>query len=139
MTVRQLELHLSAPAATGDDPLVPARMANKFVFCPRLAYLMWGQAEWAETGDTVDGRSIHTRVDRPNKPLPEPDALDDDDTNVVSRSLTLSSEKLGVIAKIDIAEAEDGMVTPVDYKRGKCPHVVQGAYEPERIRCWVSV
>ena len=134
MTVGQLELHLPAPAATGDDPLVPARMVNEFVYCPRLAYLMWGQAEWAETGDTVDGRRVHTRVDRPNKPLPEPEALDDDETKVVSRSLTLSSEKLGVIAKIDIAEAEDGVVTPVDYKRGKRPHVAQGAYKPERIQ-----
>ncbi len=109
-------------------------MVNEFVYCPRLAYLMWGQAEWAETGDTVDGRRIHSRVDRPNKPLPEPETLDDNQTKVVSRSLTLSSEKLGVIAKIDIAEAEDGVVTPVDYKRGKRPHVAKGAYEPERIQ-----
>ena len=109
-------------------------MVNEFVYCPRLAYLMWGQAEWSETGDTVDGRRVHTRVDRPNAPLPEPEELDADDVKVVSRSLTLSSEKLGVIAKIDIAEAEDGVVTPVDYKRGKRPHVERGAYEPERIQ-----
>lgn len=130
----QLEFHLPAPPATGEDPLVPARMVNEFVYCPRLAYLMWGQAEWAETGDTVDGRRVHTRVDRANKPLPDPEVLEADDTKVVSRSLTLSSEKLGVIAKIDIAEAEDGVVTPVDYKRGKRPHVAKGAYEPERIQ-----
>ena len=134
MTVKQFDLHIPLPTATGGDPLVPARMVNEFVYCPRLAYLMWGQAEWAETGDTVDGRRVHTRVDRPNKPLPEPEALDDYDTKLVSRSLTLSSERLGVIAKIDIAEAEDGIVTPVDYKRGKRPHVAQGAYEPERIQ-----
>ena len=134
MTSRQLELHLPAPPASGDDPLIPVRMVNEFVYCPRLAYLMWGQAEWAETGDTVDGRRVHKRVDRANKPLPKPQALEDDDTRVVSRSLTLSSEKLGVIAKIDIAEAEDGVVTPIDYKRGKRPHIAQGAYEPERIQ-----
>ncbi|MCY4325798.1 MAG: CRISPR-associated protein Cas4, partial [Betaproteobacteria bacterium] len=116
------------------DQLVPARMVNEFVYCPRLAYLMWSQAEWADTGDTVDGRRVHTRVDRQNKPLADPETLADDDTKVVSRSLTLSSEKLGVIAKIDIAEAEGGVVTPVDYKRGKRPHVAQGAYEPERIQ-----
>ena len=109
-------------------------MVNEFVYCPRLAYLMWGQAEWAETGDTVDGRRVHTRVDRPNAPLPEPEALDEGGAKVVSRSLTLSSETLGVIAKIDIAEAEDGLVTPVDYKRGKRPHVARGAYEPERVQ-----
>ena len=134
MNSKQLEFHLPARPATGEDPLVPARMVNEFVYCPRLAYLMWGQAEWAETGDTVDGRRVHTRVDRPNKPLPDPEALDAEDTKVVSRSLTLSSEKLGVIAKIDIAEAESGVVTPVDYKRGKRPHVAKGAYEPERIQ-----
>ena len=131
---KQLEFHLPAPSATGEHPLVPARMVNEFVYCPRLAYLMWGQAEWAETGDTVDGRRVHTRVDRPNKPLPDPETLETEDNKIVSRSLTLSSNKLGVIAKIDIAEAEDGAVTPVDYKRGKRPHVAKGAYEPERVQ-----
>ncbi len=134
MSFQQLELHLPAPPATGEDPLVPARMVNEFVYCPRLAYLMWGQAEWAETGDTVDGRRVHKRVDRAGKPLPDPEALEADDARVISRSLTLSSERLGVIAKIDVAEAEDGVVTPVDYKRGKRPHVAKGAYEPERIQ-----
>ena len=41
---------------------------------------------------------------------------------------------MGVIAKLDIAEADDGVVTPVDYKRGKRPHIAQGVYEPERIQ-----
>jgi len=113
-------------------PLVPARMVNEFVYCPRLAYLMWTQGEWAETGDTVEGHRVHARVDKPNAPLPAPEALESD--KIVSRSLTLSSARLGVIAKLDIAEAEDGMVTPVDYKRGKRPHVAQGVYEPERVQ-----
>ena len=134
MTSRQLELHLPAPPATGDDPLVPARMVNEFVYCARLAYLMWGQAEWTETGDTVDGRRVHKRVDQASKALPEPEVLTEEDPKVVSRSLTLSSARLGVIARIDVAEAEDGAVTPVDYKRGKRPHVALGAYEPERIQ-----
>ena len=134
MPLSQLELHLPAPPATAGTPLVPARMVNEFVYCPRLAYLMWGQAEWAETADTVDGRRVHVRVDRAGKPLPAPEALEDDDARVVSRSLTLSSERLGVIAKIDIAEADGGAVTPVDYKRGKRPHVARGAYDPERVQ-----
>ncbi len=129
----QLEFHLPAPPLSRDEPFVPARMVNEFVYCPRLAYLMWGQAEWADTGDTVDGRRVHTRVDRGNAPLPAPEALEGE-TRIVSRSLTLSSERLGVIAKIDLAEAEDGVVTPVDYKRGKRPHVRHGAYEPERVQ-----
>ena len=134
MTSSERELHLPAPPATDDTPLLPARMVNEFVYCPRLAYLMWGQAEWAETADTVDGRRVHARVDRLNAPLPAPEVLETYEAKVVSRSLTLSSETLGVIAKIDIAEAEDGVVTPIDYKRGKRPHVASGAYEPERVQ-----
>jgi CRISPR-associated protein Cas1 len=138
MTAPQLELHLPAPPLSGDMPLIPARMVNEFVYCPRLAYLMWTQGEWAETGDTVEGHRVHARVDRPNAPLPAPQALEGieatEGDKIVSRSLTLSSTALGVIAKLDIAEAEDGVVTPVDYKRGKRPHVAQGAYEPERIQ-----
>ena len=138
MAEAQLELHLPAPPVSGDTPLIPARMVNEFVYCPRLAYLMWTQGEWAETGDTVEGQRVHTRLDKPNAPLPAPQALEGDGApeaeKIVSRSLTLSSTTLGVIAKLDIVEAEDGAVTPIDYKRGKRPHVAQGAYEPERIQ-----
>ena len=138
MTAEQFEFHLPAPPLTGEAPLVPARMVNEFVYCPRLAYLMWTQAEWSETGDTVEGRRVHGRVDRPSAPLPAPERLETPKTpapdKVVSRSLTLSSATLGVIAKLDVAEAEDGVVTPIDYKRGRRPHIAQGVYEPERIQ-----
>jgi CRISPR-associated endonuclease Cas1/CRISPR-associated protein Cas4 len=113
-------------------------MVNEFVYCPRLAYLMWTQCEWAETGDTVEGQRVHGRVDRASRPLPSPEDVernaDAEAEKIVTRSLTLSSQTLGVIAKLDVAEAEDGVVTPVDYKRGRRPHVGQGAYEPERIQ-----
>ncbi|HTV36457.1 MAG TPA: CRISPR-associated protein Cas4, partial [Xanthobacteraceae bacterium] len=138
MTDTQLEFHLPAPPVSGDTPLIPARMVNEFVYCPRLAYLMWTQGEWAETGDTVEGQQVHARVDRPSAPLPAPQVLEIGEAlageKVVSRSLTLASTTLGVIAKLDIAEADDGVVTPVDYKRGRRPHIAQGVYEPERIQ-----
>src|SRR5690242_8328998 len=106
----QLELYLPAPPIAGETPLVPPRMVNEFVYCPRLAYLMRTQGEWSETGDTVEGKRIHGRVDRPGAPLPAPEALEADGTppgdKIISRSLTLSSAALGVIAKLDIAEAE---------------------------------
>lgn len=134
----QLELHLPAPPAGDGVPLLPARMVNEYVYCPRLAYLMWTQGEWAETADTHEGDRVHARVDRAGAPLPPPDAIADGTAaagdKIVSRSMSLSSEKLGVIARLDVAEASDGMVTPIDYKRGKRPHVAQGAYEPERVQ-----
>ena len=137
MSNGQLEFELPAPSLGDETPLAPARMVNEFVYCPRLAYLMWTQGEWAETGDTVEGHRIHARVDRPNAPLPSPQAIESAETantRIVSRSLTLSSQRMGIIAKLDIAEAEDGIVTPIDYKRGKRPHVSLGVYEPERIQ-----
>ena len=48
--------------------------------------------------------------------------------------VTLASERLGIIAKMDLIEGEDGTVTPVDTKKGKRPHVAEGAYEPERVQ-----
>lgn len=78
----------------------------------------------------MDGRRVHARTDRANAPLPAPDALEGEDAKVASRSLTLSSDRLGVIARIDVAEADDGVVTPIDYKRGKRPHVARGVYDP---------
>src|ERR1035437_7565983 len=40
-------------------------------------------------------------------------------TSIHSRSVQLSSERLRVIAKMDLVEVEGGVVTPVDYKHGR--------------------
>jgi len=39
--------------------LVPARMVNEFTYCPRLFFLEWVQARFADNADTVDGRYQH--------------------------------------------------------------------------------
>ncbi|HTT85512.1 MAG TPA: hypothetical protein VMF67_18690 [Rhizomicrobium sp.] len=41
MSTNQLSFDLPAPPATGEMPLVPARMVNEYVYCPRLAWLEW--------------------------------------------------------------------------------------------------
>ncbi|MBI1366037.1 MAG: CRISPR-associated endonuclease Cas1 [Alphaproteobacteria bacterium] len=130
---KQFELSLPAPPVLGDAPLVPARMVNEWVYCPRLAYLEWVEGEWAETGDTAEGARAHARADKGGGELPAPEeAADEDSPAKRVRSVTLSSERLGVIAKMDMIDAEDGAVTPIDIKKGKRPHVAEGAYEPER-------
>lgn len=130
--VEQPELPLPAPPATADQPLVPARMVNEQIYCPRLAYLMWVEGEWGHTADTEDGRRVHTRIDRKADTLP--DADDEAPLPFEARSVTLSSETLGVIAKFDLIEGEGAAATPVDTKRGKRPHVAAGAYDPERVQ-----
>ncbi len=128
----QLTLPLAPPLADEDTPLVPARMVNEWVYCPRLAYLEWVEGEWAESGDTAEGRRAHGRVDEGGGRLPAPDELGEEMTR--ARSVTLSSERLGVIAKMDVVEADEGIAMPVDFKKGKRPHVAAGAYEPERVQ-----
>lgn len=132
-TAAQPDLPLPYPAQTREPPLLPARMVNEYQYCPRLAYLEWVQGEWAESADTVEGRHAHRRVDRPGGELPPADELPADE-RLHAHSITLSSERLGLIARMDLVEAEDGWVAPVDYKRGKRPHVAGGAYEPERVQ-----
>jgi len=142
----QSELPLPFPELSGDLPLLPVRMVNEYEYCPRLAYLEWVQGEWADSGDTVQGRFVHRRVDKPGGRLASPKADsretaddadegdEDDSPPFQARSITLSSNRLGIIAKMDLIEGEGRQVTPVDYKRGKRPHVAAGAYQPERIQ-----
>ena len=115
-----------------DAPLIPARMLNEYVYCPRLAYLEWVQKEFEDSSDTVQGRHVHRRVDKRSGSLPPPDA--DFDVMKSARSVELSSPELDLIAKIDLVEGEDGEVMPVDYKRGKRPHIPRHAYDPERVQ-----
>ena len=133
----QRELPLPFPELSGDMPLLPARMVNEYQYCPRLAYLEWVQGEWVESSDTVEGRSAHRRVDKPGGKLPDP-ADAEEGQRIHARSITLSSNRLGLIAKMDLVEGEGANVTPVDYKRGKRPHVATGAYEPERVQLCVQ-
>ena len=123
---------LRADRHSKDAPLIPARMLNEFVYCPRLAYLEWVQKEFQDSADTVQGRHVHRRVDRAGGDLPAP-ASEAADVRVV-RSLELSSRKLNLIAKVDLVEVSSGEATPVDYKRGKRPHVPRHAYDPERVQ-----
>ncbi len=115
-----------------NSPLIPARILNEYVYCPRLAYLEWVQKEWEDSSDTVEGRHVHRKVDKQGGSLPEPD--EEAEELRVARSVELSSKKLNLIAKIDLVESADGKVTPVDYKRGKRPHVARRAYDPERVQ-----
>ncbi len=134
MTARQPELPLLAPPAAADEVLVPARMVSEWVYCPRLAVLEWGHGEWAANADTAAGTRVHQATAAGRAPaLPAPDTLDPE-LSLKTRRLLLASERLGLIAEIDIVEAEDGAVIPVDVKAGKRPHVAEGAHLPQRVQ-----
>jgi CRISPR-associated protein Cas1 len=115
----------------GDADLLPVRMLNEYVYCPRLAYLEWVQGEFAHSADTVDGAIRHRRVDQPSGRLPEPT---EEPPAVHATSVSLGSPTLGITAKLDLVIGEGDTVQPVDYKRGKRPHIAAGAYDPERVQ-----
>jgi CRISPR-associated protein Cas1 len=95
---------------------LPARMVNEFAYCPRLFFYEWVDGVFRESVDTIEGAIQHRRVDEKATALP---AAGDLPQSIHARSVTLASEELRVIAKMDLVEAEGGVVTPVDYKHGR--------------------
>ncbi|MER3453529.1 MAG: CRISPR-associated protein Cas4, partial [Acidimicrobiia bacterium] len=115
--------------------LIPARMVNEYVYCPRLFYLEWVQGEWAENEDTVAGSIAHRRVDDEAGSLPAPEELSPED-RIRARAILLAAPSLGLIARMDLLEGQNGAVRPVDYKKG-APGP-EGPREPERFQLCVQ-
>jgi len=114
--------------------LVPARMLNEYAYCPRLFFLEWVDQLWANSADTAEGDWQHRRVDAGGgaAPLPEEGVLKQ------ARSLELASERLGITAKLDLVEAAEGGVVPVDTKKGH-PGRDGGAWEADAIQVCAQV
>jgi CRISPR-associated protein Cas1 len=143
--------------------LVPARMINEALYCERLLYLEWAQGEFTDNAFTVEGRSAHRRADQPGGSLPKPPSTEAASTQpeqvadskasedelgeeprserpYQARTLWLSSERLGITAKIDVVEGDaEGNVVPIEYKRGRAPDLPEGAYLPERAQLCAQV
>ena len=149
----------------GDESdYLPARMLNEYAYCPRLFYLEYVDGLFAHNADTIDGVAKHSRVDAKTTPLPaskrktavkkkadqtddasdiEPDGSPEISEREIihARSVTLSSDRYGVLAKLDLVESDGTMATPVDYKRGspkKMEDGSLGAWDPERVQLCVQ-
>ena len=141
-------------ASTEAEPQqIPARMLNEFVYCQRLFYYEFVEGVFVESADTLRGGAIHQRVDSGTGALPAAkrksetgkpkeaqgtaaDAADSaskaaetqsaEPEIIHSRSVQMGSERLGVVAKMDLVESKTGKedlltaleVCPVDYKAG---------------------
>jgi CRISP-associated protein Cas1 len=114
--------------------LVPARMVNEASYCRRLFYLEWVQATFTDNADTVEGRWQHRVVDQPTGRVPDPERSEE---LRQARSVLLSSERLGLIGRIDLLEGDDDAVVPVDYKHGRAPGNPERSWEPERVQVCV--
>ncbi|MCY2987589.1 MAG: CRISPR-associated endonuclease Cas1 [Planctomycetota bacterium] len=133
---------------------LPARMLNELTYCPRLFYYEHVDGVFADNQETVEGTLRHSGLDAREDGLPPPEALAEGGRSVRARSVTLSSDTYGVIAKMDLIECHVGSavppdaaapavpvadpdpagqpdvrVTPVDYKRGRPREAADGSLE----------
>lgn len=94
---------------------MPVRRLHNFVYRPRLFYLQWVEGVFVPNEDTVMGSAVHGRVDEPSKLRDELLA----DSGGTLRSVTLSSERLGLTGIADLVEQDaDGQRRLGDYKKG---------------------
>ena len=111
---------------------LPARMLNEFVYCPRLFFYEWVEGLFAHNADTLEGAHRHGRHDRHEDELLPPEEAE----RIHARSVTLSSETHGLIAKLDLIEGDGSDVAPVDYKRGSPKDTDEGpeAWPADRVQ-----
>ncbi|HZZ42838.1 MAG TPA: CRISPR-associated endonuclease Cas1 [Tepidisphaeraceae bacterium] len=128
--------------------LLPVRMLNEYAYCPRLFHFMHVEGRWQDNQYTVEGRHAHRRVDELDHVLPdapvdkakkpvkgeEAEEQVGDDPPAVSRSVPLSSEILGLSAKLDLVATEGAQAVPVETKRGRVPENAERSWEPERVQ-----
>jgi CRISPR-associated protein Cas1 len=117
-------------------PLVPARILNEHVYCPRLAYLEWVDQRFEDNADTAHGTFVHRRVHDEQGAPPEPES---DQPRPASTGVNLSSEELGLIAKVDLLEPRDATVVPIEYKRGRPRSDDEPLWEPELVQLCAQV
>ena len=114
--------------------LLPARMINEYVYCPRLFWLEYVEREFQSSFDTVDGERVHRRVDQPRGELPD----EFERVKAEATSVEIASAEFGVVAKIDLVRTDGERAVPIDYKRGKVPQIEGGAYDPERVQVCIQ-
>ncbi|GAB4253609.1 MAG: CRISPR-associated endonuclease Cas1 [Candidatus Methylacidiphilales bacterium] len=126
-------LRCSGPERAGDLEVIPARMLNEFVYCPRLFYYEHVEGVFLHNADTFKGKATHQRVDGGSGGLPPaneiqpiPGIPQEASEEIHARSVQLASDRLGVVAKLDLVEGNTNAqdlfsrleVSPVEYKSG---------------------
>ncbi len=108
-------------------------MLNEFTYCPRLFYLEWVQGEFRDNEDVLSGHIVHRRVEKEGGAMPEP-SVEGEPLVYKARGVTLSSERLGLVAKLDLVEGDGGETVPVDYKKGHPPKEAGEVWPADRVQ-----
>ncbi len=97
--------------------LIPVRALNQVSYCPRLYYLEYVEAVMPINEYVADGLFQHRRVNDPglaSRTRKEGEVLR-------TRSVSLSSERLGITGKLDLLEEDGDAIRPVETKRSAAP------------------
>lgn len=124
-------------------------MLNEYAYCPRLFHFMHVEGRFVDNQFTVEGRTVHRRVDKIDHVLPDsanerPESAataqqplfsgNGEEPPVISRSVPLASDTLGVTAKLDLVSSDGDEAIPVETKRGRVPDNAERSWEPERVQ-----
>lgn len=91
---------------------IPVSQLNKLVFCPRRFYYEYVLGEWQDNAYTVAGTMRHERADTPGR--------ESRTEKVTTRAVSVASERLGIVGRLDLLEESNGALLPVEYKSGGC-------------------
>lgn len=111
--------------------LLPVRMLNESVYCERLFYLMWVSQLFETTDRTAAGSAVHARVDKERSTGPS-------DQPAAVTALTLASEDLGLIGKLDLVEFDHNTAVPIDYKVGRIAPTDDWVWPSDRVQVWAQ-
>ena len=135
-------IHATAHA---DADLLPVRMCNELVYCPRLFHLEHVQGVFVHSADTVRGAAEHERAKRRGTKLRVANASTGADERPAAelaeglpKRCARQSEALGVRGEIDLVEVSDGSVVVVEAKHGKAPRGTDHRWEDHDLpyRAW---
>lgn len=115
----------SQPSINAD--LIPVRMCNELVYCPRLFYLEHVQGYFQHSSDTINGASQHAaREHRRSETHHSDDGVPIGDEcelppQAIKHSEILTSERWGVRGKLDYVKIQNSEIVAIEHKRGRGP------------------
>src|SRR5437879_1852075 len=107
---------------TTDAQMIPVRALNQVSYCPRLYYLQYVDCVMVNNEHVEGGLFDHRRVDDPELS----NRTRKDGETRTTRSVALSSERLGLTGVLDVLEETAGAAYPVETKHGSAPRDEDG-------------
>jgi CRISPR-associated exonuclease Cas4 len=90
---------------------LPLSYLNQLIYCPRRFWLMFYQSEIEFNAPMLEGALLHQRAHRPGE--------EKDENGRIIRSVHVWSDPLHIAGVADFVEEHDGVLVPVEYKRGR--------------------